>query len=63
MREIHPPISSITFGSVILYVCKVALCVLAAWLFYQAFERNTPAIRLWLASRLASRAVAAPREA
>jgi len=48
MRTWHPPFESFSMISLLAYGLKVIACLLAAWLLYLPFERNTSAIRRWL---------------
>jgi peptidoglycan/LPS O-acetylase OafA/YrhL len=48
MRTWHVPFDSFSVISLLAYGLKVLACLLAAWLLYLPFERNTSAIRRWL---------------
>jgi peptidoglycan/LPS O-acetylase OafA/YrhL len=53
MRTWHQPFATFSPISLFAYLLKIVACLLVGWLLYLPFERNTPAVRRWLASALA----------
>lgn len=63
MRSHHEPFASINSVSILVYAAKIATCMVAAWLFYLPFERNTSRVRAWFKSKSPAPAKAVPSHA
>lgn len=48
MRSWHAPYHSFSAFSLLLYLAKIGVCVIAAWVLYLPFERKTPQVRRFL---------------
>ena len=48
MRTWHEPYRAFTAFTVLVYLLKLGVCLLAAWLLYLPFERNTPKVRRFI---------------
>ncbi len=63
MRSHHEPFTTFNAVSISVYVVKIAACIVAAWLFYLPFERNTSRVRDWFKAKTPVPAKALPTHA